>query len=112
MNKLNQERATVQAMIRIYCKDQHPEETLCGSCAELAAYADQRLDMCPFGEGKPTCQNCPIHCYQKVQRERIKEVMRYAGPRMIWHHPVMAIRHLIQSRKPAHGIQPNRSRTN
>lgn len=27
-------------------------------------------------------------------RQRMQEVMRYAGPRMLWHHPVAAIRHL------------------
>ena len=106
---LEQERATVQAMIRIYCKDQHPGEPLCVDCTELAAYADERLDKCPYGEGKPTCQNCPIHCYQKTKREQIRAVMRYAGPRMIWHHPVMAIRHLLHNRRPAPDIKPRRS---
>jgi hypothetical protein len=34
-------------------------------------------------------------------RERIREVMRYSGPRMLLSHPLMAIRHLIDGlRKP------------
>ena len=98
---LKQERNTIQAMIRIYCRDLHQGEPLCNDCGELSAYADERLDKCPYGEDKPTCQNCPIHCYQKEMRQRVKEVMRYSGPRMIWHHPVMAIRHLIYNRKPS-----------
>jgi hypothetical protein len=28
-------------------------------------------------------------------REKIREVMRYAGPRMIYRHPIMAVFHLI-----------------
>jgi hypothetical protein len=76
---------------------------------ELSVYADQRLDHCPYGEGKPTCQNCPIHCYQKEQRKRIKEVMRYAGPRMIWHHPLMAVRHLIHNRKQPGDLKARRA---
>ena len=97
---MEQERATVRAMIRIYCRDQHSGAPLCADCAALSAYADERLDKCPFGEEKPTCQTCPIHCYKPEKREQIKTVMRYAGPRMLWNHPVMAIRHLIHNRKP------------
>jgi hypothetical protein len=32
-------------------------------------------------------------------REKIREVMRFSGPRMIFHHPIMAIRHLIECRR-------------
>jgi len=99
MIDLNQERETVQAMIQLYCRQLHTPDPLCEECSRLWDYAEERLDKCPFGEEKPTCQNCPVHCYKPEMRQRIKEVMRYAGPRMIWHHPVMAIRHLIQNRK-------------
>ncbi|MDR2525428.1 MAG: nitrous oxide-stimulated promoter family protein, partial [Oscillospiraceae bacterium] len=34
-------------------------------------------------------------CYRADMREKIRAVMRYAGPRMLLHHPVMAIRHFI-----------------
>jgi len=30
-------------------------------------------------------------------RERIREVMRYAGPRMISKHPIMAFGHLLST---------------
>lgn len=108
---LEQERATVQAMIHIFCKAKHKGDPLCQNCLELSKYADQRLEKCPYGEGKPTCQNCPIHCYQKEMRARVKEVMRFAGPRMIWHHPVMAIHHLIHNRKVPGEIISRRSAT-
>jgi hypothetical protein len=32
-------------------------------------------------------------------REKIKEVMRYAGPRLIYRHPILAIRHLLDGLK-------------
>jgi hypothetical protein len=87
-------------MIRIYCHGQHGGNTLCEECKQLWDYAEERLAKCPFGVEKPTCQNCTVHCYKADMRERIREVMRYAGPRMIWHHPVMAIRHLIHNKGP------------
>ena len=98
MINLSQERATVRAMIHLYCRYNHQQEPLCEECSQLWDYADQRLAKCPFGVEKPTCQNCTVHCYKPEMRQRVKEVMRFAGPRMIWHHPVMAIRHLIHNR--------------
>jgi hypothetical protein len=31
-------------------------------------------------------------------REKVKEVMRYAGPRMIWRHPWLALMHVVDKR--------------
>ena len=101
MIDLTQERATVQAMIQIYCRGLHKSEDLCEECSSLWDYAEERLSKCPFGIEKPTCQNCTVHCYKSEMRQQIREIMRYAGPRMIWHHPVMAIRHLMHNREQA-----------
>jgi hypothetical protein len=94
------ERKTVQAMIEMYCADHHGAGGLCQECAELADYADRRLDLCPYGPDKPTCTNCPIHCYRPEPREKMREVMRYAGPRMLRKHPYLAVMHLIADRRP------------
>jgi hypothetical protein len=107
-HRLNRERRTVQAMIRIYCRDHHGSRgKLCGECSDLWGYCQCRLDKCPFGAEKPTCVNCPIHCYQPALREQIRVVMRYAGPRMIWHHPILAVRHVLDSRRE---VSPDKAR--
>lgn len=96
------EARTVEAMIRRFCHDHHKTtQGLCAECEELLAYAHRRLARCPFQERKTTCAKCPVHCYTPAMRERIREVMRYSGPRMLLSHPLMAIRHLIDGlRKP------------
>ena len=66
----------------------------------LNAYADKRLDKCVFGEEKPACKQCPVHCYQPAKREEMKRIMRWAGPRMLWRHPILTIRHLIDDKRP------------
>ncbi|MNJ76161.1 hypothetical protein D3C77_733840 [compost metagenome] len=71
---------------------------LCQECIVLHKYASKRLEVCPFGENKTTCVNCPVHCYAPLQREKIQEVMRYSGPRMLWKHPVLTIRHMFDGR--------------
>ena len=73
--------------------------SLCAECAALDAYARQRSDRCPFMETKTFCSNCRVHCYQPQMRERIRAVMRFSGPRMLTVHPVLAMRHVIESRR-------------
>lgn len=96
--KIAQEQQTIRCMIQLYCRKQHlSSSTLCQECAELEAYALRRLTLCRFGEDKPTCEKCPRHCYRSDYKQRIKIVMRYAGPRMLLYHPIMAIRHVIKN---------------
>ena len=71
-----------------------PVPPLCPQCQALLDYAHQRLEHCKFGEDKPSCTRCPVHCYKPAMREQIRQVMRYSGPRMLLHDPIMAIRHL------------------
>ena len=97
--KREREKETVSLMIRLYCRKKHGSKHLCPDCAALDAYARQRSDKCPFMETKTFCSNCRVHCYKKDMREKIREVMRFSGKRMIFHHPVMAIRHVIESKK-------------
>ncbi len=107
--KRQREKRVVRLMIALYCKGNHAEaraadgarEGLCEECAALADYADARCDACPFMESKTFCTNCKVHCYRPAMREQIRTVMRYSGPRMMLHHPVMAVRHLVEQRKEA-----------
>ncbi len=105
--RMTRELDTLAAMLRIYCHDHHaaaaPDELgLCAECGELLAYARKRLAGCPFGVDKPTCAHCQIHCYGPQQREAVRVVMRHAGPRMLWRHPLLALAHLlIDGRRPA-----------
>ena len=132
MSKIETEKQTVEAMIRLYCKEKKHGETenyresmncpsnptspisanrssahpltaprspltvspLCPQCQALLDYAHKRLEHCKFGEDKPSCTRCPVHCYKPAMREQIRQVMRYSGPRMLLHDPIMAIRHL------------------
>lgn len=136
--KREREQEIVSQMIALYCKGNHsahrsapPRERggemqqvrkgaplrewgsgerrdLCPECAELEAYAHARSERCPFMEEKTFCSNCTVHCYRPEMRERIRTVMRYAGPRMLFHQPVMAIRHTIESQRERRRIRSSR----
>jgi predicted amidophosphoribosyltransferase len=84
-------------MVTLYCNGHHsPEKNqLCPQCNEFIEYAMQRLDKCQYQEDKPTCASCPAHCYKPDRREQAKTIMRYAGPKMILNHPMLAIAHTL-----------------
>jgi len=97
--RLDRETKTLRAMVALYCRGRHRHQGLCSECIILRSYALSRLDSCKFGEHKPTCAKCPVHCYRPEMRAKVKEVMRYAGPRMLYRHPLLAIQHLLDGRK-------------
>jgi hypothetical protein len=100
--RLIREEKTIRVMIQLYCAHHHePEQGLCANCDELLKYARARLEMCPFGAEKSTCANCTIHCYKSDMRSMVREVMRYAGPRMTLRHPILSLLHLLDGRRPA-----------
>ncbi|MCD8131203.1 MAG: nitrous oxide-stimulated promoter family protein [Lachnospiraceae bacterium] len=98
--KREREKQMVTQMIALYCKkNHHTKGALCPECEALTQYACQRSDKCPFMETKTFCSNCKVHCYKPEMREKIRQVMRFSGPRMIFHHPVVAVRHVVETKK-------------
>lgn len=72
---------------------------VCGQCADLLRYAEKRRAYCPK-DPKPFCSYCDTHCYSADMRERMREVMRYSGPRSLLHgHAVDGVKHLIEGRR-------------
>lgn len=99
-NKRLLEQRVVGEMISLFCRTRHSSRgSLCPQCAALAKYALERSRRCPFIETKTFCSNCKVHCYRPDMREQIRVVMRFSGPRMLLHHPVIAVRHLIETKR-------------
>lgn len=99
--RIAREKRTIGAMLDIYCQDHHHSPGLCPDCRTLLDYAHRRLEVCPFGADKPARNHCPVHCYSASRRERVRAVMRYAGPRMLLRHPVLSLFHLLDRRRSA-----------
>jgi len=92
------ESVIVQVMIKMYCQENHSsEESLCTDCSALSAYAEKRILSCMYGEIKPVCKVCQVHCYSPQMREQMRLVMRWAGPRMIFRKPFFAVMHMIDN---------------
>lgn len=110
--KREREKPMVSEMIALWCRAKHGMRggELCPECAELAAYARLRSESWPFMEEKTFCSNCRVRCYAPAMREKIRAVMRFAGPRMIFHHPVTALRHVYETRAERRRLSGKESR--
>lgn len=107
--RLKREFETIKAMVQIYCKAHCPAKgklEACQQCQEFLAYAHTKLDRCPYGQAKPTCNKCPVHCYKPELKAKARQIMVFAGPRMLLPHPIMAMRHLWAERAPVPSKPP------
>ena len=107
-DKREKEKKIVHEMIALYCRKQHgtsKAEGLCPNCQMVYDYAAMRTDKCPFMDTKTFCSNCKVHCYKPEMREKIREIMRFSGPRMLFYHPVLAVSHLVEDIKEKKTIQ-------
>ena len=96
MTRIEREKRTVRKMIELYCRQHLHQDTMPEEYQHLADFACRRLAHCKYGEQKTACKDCPTHCYAPKEREKIREVMRWAGPRMIWYAPKDAILHILK----------------
>lgn len=98
LNRIDKEKEIITLMIKLYCKKKHRGSNgeLCNECRELEEYANKRLTYCKFGNEKSSCKKCPIHCYKKDMKEKVKEVMKFSGPRILIYNPKEYIRHIFK----------------
>lgn len=92
---VDSELKVINIMIDIYQKKFDDEV----ECNELRKYAKERLQKCKFGQNKPTCQNCKVHCYKPAFRQKVKQIMKYSGRKMLFSNPILVIKHFIKSVK-------------
>ena len=100
VSRIAHEKKTVELMIRLYCRKKEKNKILCTDYPlrrqrQMCIRDSARLDRCPFGEKKGACKECTVHCYKPVLRERMRQVMRFSGPRMLFYAPWQTIRHLL-----------------
>ena len=100
-NSMSGEKKTIAVMIKIFCQAKHRagRGQLCSKCQQLLQYAQLRIDKCPYGATKGPCSKCKTHCYKPLMQGEIIDVMRFAGPKMLKSHPILAANHLLKKWK-------------
>jgi hypothetical protein len=112
--KLLRDLKTLATFIDVYCKHRHEHAekgpvklktydvemiagrpvVLCESCRKLFAHAFVKRSNCPM-EPKPACKHCPSHCYHPTYREKIQEVMRFSGRKIMMGGRLDYLYHLL-----------------
>jgi len=92
------DKAVIHWMIDYYCKKHHKSDSICEECSAVLEYALKRIEKCPYGRTKPVCSNCSIHCYKIEMRQRIKIIMKFSGPVIIFRKPVIGIKYLLKKK--------------
>jgi len=95
-NSIDIEKITVTKMIDLYCLHNHENIETCDECRALKSYSSNKLDKCIYRNNKPACRKCPVHCYAPNQRDKIKEIMRFSGPRLILTNPILSLIHVLK----------------
>lgn len=108
--KREQEKEIMTEMVALYCRGRHGtvKGELCASCRKLLLYAHQRTSRCPHMADKTFCSNCPSPCYKPGERDQVRAVMRYAGPRMLFHRPLLVLRHMLPQGKAGVAVKKGR----
>ena len=96
MNTTERDQQTIRLMIGLYCRHHLHQQKPSAEYSDLAEYACQRLAHCRYNEHKPACKDCPVHCYKPEMRAKIRQVMRWTGPRMMFYSPYATLHHIIQ----------------
>lgn len=97
--KRDREKKVITEMVKLYCKKNHKNGELCDECNEILNYSLKRIDHCKFMETKTFCSNCKSPCYNMEMKEKIKQIMKFSGPRMLFYHPLLVIYHIISGLK-------------
>ena len=97
--RLDRERRTMAAQLRIYCRERHGDgQELCVVCAELQRYTAEQMAHCVLHPEKPTCTTCSFRCYEPPRQVRIRAVVHHVGLRLFWRYPLLAIWHRFDTR--------------
>lgn len=64
-------------------------------CYEIIKNAFKHINRCPHSFYKTFCHHCPTKCYTCCELEDINPIMAYSGKRILFKHPIMGIRFVI-----------------
>ena len=103
MQSEQKDRAILEAIGTIYCRAHHAEcaqdaAGLCPECREVVETTLAKAQTCPYGHSG-NCQDCDTQCQRGTSKQRVKAMMRYAAPRMVYRHPLMTLSYVSKKFK-------------
>ena len=93
--KRDREKKVISEMVKLYCRKNHKKRELCDECRDVLNYSLNRIDNCKYMYTKTFCSNCKKPCYSPKMKEKIKQIMKFSGLRILFHHPLLVISHML-----------------
>lgn len=98
-DRREKERRLLSCMVAYYCRKNHGNRVrLCPECADVDRFIRQRCH-CPRQEATRLCRSCPAQCGRPELKEKLRRMVRYACPRMLFRHPVTVSRYVAAARR-------------
>lgn len=98
-NNVPKEKQHIKKSFLLYCHKHHgtADETLCPKCTALLATVMVKMNKCKYGITKPICDRCDDSCLGTAPTREFLKIMKSSGRSMMFRHPIMAIKHKLQS---------------
>lgn len=98
-NNTPKERENIRKTFGVYCHSHHNTEgdKLCQKCTALLTTIFTKISRCPYGISKPICDKCETPCFGEKATNDFLTIMKSSQRKMLFSHPMMTIKHKIQS---------------
>ena len=98
-NNVPKEKETIRKTFGKYCNANHgtTDEKLCAKCTAVLSTVMIKISRCPYGIGKPVCEQCETHCFGERFTNDFLEIMRGGQKKMLMSHPIMTVKHKLAS---------------
>lgn len=98
--KREREKKMISQMIALYChRNHHTRGAPLSRVRGAERLRPRPLRALPVHGDEDLLRQLPRARYKPDMREKIRAVMRFSGPRMIFYHPVAAIRHVVETKR-------------
>lgn len=96
-NNVPKEKETIRKTFGEYCNANHGTEggKLCAKCTAVLSTVMIKISRCPYGIGKPICEQCETPCFGERFTNDFMTIMKGGQKKMLLSHPIMAVKHKI-----------------
>ena len=96
-NNVPKEKETIRKTFGEYCNAHHGTDggKLCAKCTAVLSTVMIKISRCPYGIGKPSCEQCETPCFGERFTNDFMTIMKGGQKKMFLSHPIMAVKHKL-----------------
>ena len=96
-NNIPNEKENIRKTFGKYCNANHgtTDNKLCAKCTAVLSTVMIKISRCPYGIGKPICEQCETPCFGERFTNEFNTIMKGGQKKMLLSHPIMTVKHKI-----------------